>query len=227
MANQSFLYNSTTGGPTKQTIFNVLKPNLIRAAGLEECVSIYMMVGDCADCKPEDVLWTEIFECGKPVQLCPDNTTVLLSIPGKYSLGDPNQPALTLAGDVNITRENGVDASLVGKSNCTSESSEVQLSIETSCTDPLFVEICNQTPVETAMAELGCIADGDGLIIGKVMICKIVDETTGVEIVTQTAYYQDGTVETNYSGAWQVCAPNRCEPEVFMGVITDLSMLNN
>jgi len=115
MAKQVYLYNSTTGGPTKAIIFNVNKPVLLRAAGLTECVSIYMMVGDCPECHPLDVLWEPVVNCGNIVELCPNNNSVLVSIPGRYSIGNPNTAPLTLIGDVNITKEDGVDPSLVGK----------------------------------------------------------------------------------------------------------------
>jgi hypothetical protein len=45
--------------------------------------------------------------CGNPVTIGPDNTMFVLELPGKYSLGNPTTP-LVLAGDVNITKEEGV-----------------------------------------------------------------------------------------------------------------------
>jgi hypothetical protein len=115
MSNQSFIFNSSTGGASPAAIFNVNKPTLIRAAGLTQVVDIYMMVGDCPSCRPEDILWTPMVNCGATVQLSPLNNSVLLSIPGRYSLGNPLTAPLVLAGDVNITKEEGVDPSMVGK----------------------------------------------------------------------------------------------------------------
>lgn len=225
MSKQTFIYNN---GQNKDNPFNVNKPIVLRSGGLIDPVQVYMMVGDCPDCRPSDIVWEPVYQCGEALELSAENNQIAILIKGRYSIGDPNDPAFVLPQNVNITKQEGVDPSLLGKLSCsTSEtSSEVPLTLETSCTNPLFVEICNQTPVETAMAELGCVVDGDGLVVGKVMLCKIIDETTGIETITQTAYYQDGTIENNYVGAWQVCAPESCVAEAFMGVITDLSMLN-
>lgn len=101
-----------------------------------------------------------------------------------------------------------------------------QVQVVSSCEEPVFVELCpNSIGIETAMAELGCIVDDDGEIIGKVMLCKITDEEDGSEIIKQTAYFEDGTIIQDYSGPWAVCAPDVCVPEPFLGVITDLSLL--
>lgn len=108
MSNSQFMiYNTDDGGLVNQT-FVADSPMLIRAAGLQECVKIFMMVGTCYSCQPKDVLWEPIYTCGKAVELCPDNNTVIIKYPGKYSIGDPNEN-LVLQGDVNITAERNVD----------------------------------------------------------------------------------------------------------------------
>ena len=88
--------------------------------------------------------------------------------------------------------------------------------IESSCDEPVFVEICPQSiGIETALAELGCILGDEGQIIGKVMLCKITEELTGVETIKVTAYYTDGTIEENYSGPWGVCENPQVDIEKF------------
>ncbi len=224
MSKQSFIYD-TDGGGFKNNPFNVNSPVLLRAAGLTDCVPLYMAVGDCPNCRPADVIWEPVMSCGSQVELCPDNNQLLVSIPGKYSLGDPNDPSFVMPGtDVNITKQEGVDPSLVGKCG---DTPPMSVELETSCTDPLFVEVCNQNMIETSMAELGCITDASGSIVGKVMICKITSEVDGSETVMQTAYYEDGTITQNYTGPWSVCGPEPCKSEAFIGVITDLSLLSN
>lgn len=220
---QYFIYNTDDGGYVdKARSFTLTKgqQKLIRAAGLTETVEIYQMVGVCNECRPEDVLWEPVTSCGSAVSISADDNRLWLFEPGTYSIGDPNTQTV-LAGDVNITGENftGVDVSTLGK--CSDDSPL----IGDSCDNPIFTEICNQVPVETAMASLGCISDASGQQIGKVMLCKITDELTGTSVVTQTAYYEDGTVTENYSGPWQVCQPDVCLGEPFIGVITDLSIL--
>ena len=99
------------------------------------------------------------------------------------------------------------------------------VSIDTSCEDPLFVELCNTIGIETALAQLGCILDDQGVQIGSVMVCKTVDESTQEETLKQIAFYEDGTVINPYEGPWSVCASDVCIPETPLGVITDLSLL--
>lgn len=185
MSNQTFLYNTTTGGPTKGIIFNINKPSLIRAAGLTECVDIYMMVGDCPECRPEDVLWSPVQSCGATLQLCPDNNRVILSTKGRYSLGNPVTAPLVLAGDVNITREDGVDPSLLEKSACSPTPSGED------CENALFVKMCDpvnddgETPVAQSSreSEQACLTQADGL-------------PRNVNVVT--TYGSDGTTATRY-----------------------------
>jgi len=227
MSKQSFIYDSDDGG-FKNNPFNVNKPVLVRAAGLTGCVPLFMAVGDCPNCRPQDVLWEQVFECGNPVEICPDDNILYIKIPGKYSLGDPLDPAYVIPGtDVNITKQEGVDPSLMGKCAEGATTSTVTLDAGSDCTDPIYVEVCNQNMVESSMAELGCIVDASNMIIGKVMLCKVISEVDGSETVTQTAYFEDGTIVQNYTGSWSVCVPEAvsCEPEIFIGVITDLTLL--
>lgn len=208
---QYFIYNTDDGGYVKSNRVFTLNKNqqiLIRSAGLTTDLVIYQMVGICKECSPEDVIWEPVTYCGSTLTLGSDDTRVWIMEPGTYSVGDPTDNTL-LTGDVNITGERftGVDSSSVGKSNCNPEP------------NPLL-------PVETAMAELGCIIS-DGEMIGKVILCKLIDENTGVQTVTQTAYFEDGTIISDYTGPWEVCTPDVCQSEPFIGVITDLTILQN
>ena len=76
------------------------------------------------------------------------------------------------------------------------------------CTNPVMTDACNPEPplpVETALAQLGVIKDPvTGEPIGRVMISRVTDELTGVVTETITAYYEDGTVVSPYSGPWAV-----------------------
>lgn len=205
---QYMIYDTDGGGFQSNTqTFEIKKANqqkLIRAAGLTEEVQVYQMVGVCSNCKPEDVLWEPVYQCGNPLVIGPENNSVWVYLPGMYSIGDPNNPP-SLSGDVNITGEDhtGVDPSLLGK--------------------------CDEPPVpvgiETSMAELGCIVDSEGTVIGKVILCKITDEETLAETVMMTAYYEDGTVVEEYTGPWEVCKQDFCVSEEKLGVITDLNLL--
>jgi hypothetical protein len=107
MAKQTFIYNSSSPtNPNVNNPFTVEKTALLRAAGLTETVAVYMAVGDCMECQ-NDILWEPLMNCGFPVTIGPDNNRIVIAIPGKYSLGDPSTP-LVLAGNVNITKEEGV-----------------------------------------------------------------------------------------------------------------------
>lgn len=74
------------------------------------------------------------------------------------------------------------------------------------CTAPVMTEACSVTPplpVETALAQLGVIKDPTtGEPIGRVMIGRVTDELTGAVTETLTAYYEDGSVVTPYTGNW-------------------------
>lgn len=111
MGRQSFIYNSDEANPNVNNPFRVTKPSLIRAAGLEEEVQVYFAAGRCIGCSSSDYLWSPVMICGQPLTISPENNHVVLEIPGKYSLGDPNAPTpLELTGDVNITLEENIRA---------------------------------------------------------------------------------------------------------------------
>lgn len=110
MSNQSFIYNSSNPtGANVNNPFMVEKSALLRAAGLTEEVPVYFSVGRCLTCGPNDVIWEPLMICGAPVVLSPENNMIVLSIAGQYALGNPATP-LVLAGDVNVTKEEGVQA---------------------------------------------------------------------------------------------------------------------
>jgi hypothetical protein len=182
MAIQSFIYNSNTTAPNPniEPIFNVKAPALLRAAGLQVCVPIYMMVGDCPTCRPNDVLWAPLMCAGKPVKLCPDVTQILLAIPGKYSFGNPLTAPLVLVGDVNVTKEDGVDASLVGKpyGNCCDDS-----------------EI-NQYQTAAIPVTFGCGPSNDITEQWYTFDVVTFNTTTGIEI-SRIKYWTNGVITTD------------------------------
>lgn len=119
MAMQTFIYNSSSPtGAHVDNPFTVEKTALIRAAGLTEPVTIYMAVGVCHNCRAEDMKWEPVMHCGAPLQISPDHNRVVIAVPGKYALGNPSQPAIVLAGDVNITKEEGIVPSQVTGNPC-------------------------------------------------------------------------------------------------------------
>lgn len=190
MATQSFVYNSNaiSGIPNVAPIFNVNRPTLLRAAGLQTCVPIYMMVGDCIECHPRDVLWAPLMCCGKPVELCPDANQVLIGTPGKYSVGNPTTAPLVLAGDVNITKEEGVDASLVGK-ECACASAgptgdpddPLFTKILSTCLEPVFVKVCEDPPVPFTATGIAC--DGTPVVATGLNVIQTVPNPSAVQLV--------------------------------------------
>jgi len=110
MSKQSFIYNSSNPtGANVNNPFMVENSALLRAAGLTETVQVYFSVGRCATCGPTDVIWEPLTVCGVPITLSPDNNIIVLGIAGQYALGDPSASVpLSLAGDVNITKEEGI-----------------------------------------------------------------------------------------------------------------------
>ena len=118
MANQSFIYDSDAPIPNVNNPFTVERTALIRAAGLTESVPLYMAVGVCLDCA-NDLKWAPVIHCGSQAELSDTNTIFVISIAGRYSFGDPTLGPLTLAGDVNITKEEGVQSQQMSGLTCT------------------------------------------------------------------------------------------------------------
>lgn len=109
MAQQSFIYNaSNLAGANVNNPFTIEKSSLIRSAGLTEVAQVYFAVGRCLTCGTTDVIWEPLTICGVPVTLGPDNNMLVLGVPGQYSIGDPSGN-ITFIGDVNITKEEGVN----------------------------------------------------------------------------------------------------------------------
>lgn len=104
MSKQHFLYNSDRSTNTAdQRTFRVEgTPQIVSSAGLEDCVPIFVSVGGCQGCGHRDQIWTPYMVCGEPVQVCPDSTNLVLSVPGFYSFGDPEEGDMSLPGDVNV-----------------------------------------------------------------------------------------------------------------------------
>lgn len=225
------IYDTDSGGwqGTQQSfiISNTNEAVFLKSAGLTEDVNVYQMVGICESCAPSDVKWEMVYRDGVPLTIGPSNNGEWVVDPGKYALGDPTDPP-EFSGDVNITAQKfkGVDTSLLGKS---SPSEENPLPVEVAgngCDMPLYVEMCNNVPVEVALANIGCLVDDDDQKIGVVILQTTIDEQTGNQSTKMVAYYEDGTVEDNYSGTWTTCSDDCSNDTSFLGVITDLNLLN-
>lgn len=80
--------------------------------------------------------------------------------------------------------------------------------------------------VELSLAPLGCIYDDELNLVGKVFVCKTLDEDSNILFV-RTAYYLDGTVVENYTGSWSQClSVDRCSDDFgddTPGFITEFS----
>jgi hypothetical protein len=122
MANQSFIYDSDETNPNRNNPFNVEGSALIRAAGLTQCVPLYMAVGECLSCGVNDVLWEPVYKAGCPAEICDTNNLMVISIPGKYAFGNPTLGPLTLTGNVNITKEEKISAAQLSGISCSSGS---------------------------------------------------------------------------------------------------------
>lgn len=101
---KQFLYNTDrkTNTANQRTFLVGKEPIVISAAGLEECVPIFVSVGACPSCGPRDHIWTPLMNCGEPVEVCPGSTYLTLSVPGQYMFGAPDPVELVLTGDVNV-----------------------------------------------------------------------------------------------------------------------------
>ena len=197
--------NAISGNPNVEPVFSVRTPIIIRAAGLTQCVPIYMMVGDCPTCRPEDILWAPVLCCGTPVELCADITQVVITTPGRYSLGLPSAAPLVLAGDVNITKQEGVDPSLLGKECACADSTgggagggpigtpadPIFVDILSTCADPVFVSVCTPLvpPSVTGIdcAGLPVVVAGPHVVQtvpapGTVQLVRNCDPDPGIEI---------------------------------------------
>jgi hypothetical protein len=203
--------------PTSATtprVFTVtnLSPVLLTAAGLTAgaCIPLFVRGGQVASLEPGcaatggDFLWAPLSRCGVAVQLCAEANQLVELVPGTYSLGDPTAP-LVVPGNVNVqlTRLDDMAPEVL----CCLGKCEAPPSPPS----PLL-------PVETAMAELGCISDLNGAQIGKVLLVRTVDENTGAVVTAQNAYYEDGTVVVGYTGPWSVCSPDICQPLATRGL---------
>jgi hypothetical protein len=59
--------------------------------------------------------------------------------------------------------------------------------------------------VETALAELGCVVDAQGVLTGKVILIRTVDEDTGIVTVIKRLENVNGTSVEPYTGPWGPC----------------------
>ena len=130
MANQSFIYDSDAEIPNVNNPFTVERSALIRAAGLTECVDLYMAVGVCMDCA-NDIKWAPVARCGGVAALCSDNNFFVIGVPGKYAFGDPTAGPLVLIGDVNITKEEGIAPNQISSIACAEGCMDLPSGIQT------------------------------------------------------------------------------------------------
>lgn len=83
-----------------------------------------------------------------------------------------------------------------------------EIEVTNTCDNPIGTEICNwdEMPlgIEASLAPVGCIFDGKE-VIGKVFVCKKVDEGTGVVSYDTIAVMTDGTTVDPYTGEWESC----------------------
>jgi hypothetical protein len=236
----NFLYDTDSGvnGPAKRT-FTVTssKPVAITAAGLadDECVDVYVRVGsastdsECSSChNPSDWLWTPLKRCGVAVQLCGSSNQLIELVPGTYMLG-PVSPDPVFAGDVNITISSLQDLPVevlccLGKCEPQpTEANPLPVEVVSTCADPINVNVCNPTQVgiESSFAPLGCTVDGDGVLTGKVFLCKVTDDTVGATPSFDKVHVSiDGSVTMSYTGSWVDCSVlDACDPIESRGLV--------
>lgn len=147
--NQVVVYNGNEGGWIYPTFDVINHPIILKAAGIDACLSVYMAVGNPDFCKHENYVWDELTQCGKPTQLCPDNNTLLITIPGKYTFGTPGNLAIlpNLPEDSMITYTVVTDDDMaVAGANCAIVSSLEQIEADTSA----LVNTTNQIEADTS-----------------------------------------------------------------------------
>lgn len=219
------LYDTDSGvNPAAKRTFTVIpgKSTMLTAAGLAptECVQVYVRVGEattvvgCSSCPgPADWIWAPLFRCGKAVELCGTNNSIVESLPGTYMIG-PVTPDPVFAGDVNIAAQDvsSLSPEVLSSLGKCEPSPDTPLPVEviSTCAAPVFVEVCNPTQVgiELGFAPLGCVVDGDGNITAKVFMCKTAEDVVGAApSFNMVSVALDGTVTNPYTGTWVDCAP--------------------
>lgn len=216
MSRNWFLYDNDARTPISRR-FNVSegKPVVLTAGDLVDPVQIYVAVGKCIGCD-NDVVWEPLSICGAPVELSPDNTMIALTAPGLYNLGDPSVDPLILGPNTNVIAQEVSEVPVELSERCSAP-----LKIETSCDEPLHVQICGMDQIEISDVKLGCALDVNGDPIGSVMFSRRFDEDTGIETTVLTAVLYDGTIVSPYTDLWGQCPPTDvCEPDVASGVLT-------
>lgn len=226
MANTWFLYDNDARTVISRQ-FNVAqdKPLVLTAGDLVDPVQIYIAVGRCFGCD-KDLVWEPLTLCGSPVELSPENTMLAISTPGIYNLGDPTVDPFLLGPNTNVIAQvvSEVPAELSG--GCGEKG---PVTIDSSCDSPVFVQMCDTTvgsQVEISDVTLGHVLDADCVATGVVVLSKLVDEDTGLETQRRVAYMYDGSVVDPFVGSFGLPCPVTCPIPAFMGVITDLSLLN-
>lgn len=204
---------------------------VITAVGIEDGVCVPIYIAAHAGCDAvSDTVWEPYLDCGKAVEVCGGGGShTVVSFPGTYSFGDPAEAELGLSESTNVVLRHHALSDIADMFAAKKSAAEPPFDVKVinDCDGPVMVELCpGSFGIETSLAQLGCITGSDGQQIGKVMLCKTVDEETRAETVKQVAYFEDGTVQDPYTGPWSVCAPDVCGPEPTLGVITDLTLLN-
>lgn len=84
------------------------------------------------------------------------------------------------------------------------------VTIDSSCDDPVFVEICNPAtqPVQviSETEQLGCVTDpATGAVTGRVFLVPTFDADGNMTATRMIMVATDGTVTDPYAGAWEEC----------------------
>jgi hypothetical protein len=162
--------------------------------------------------------------------ICGNDNEHIELVPGLYMLG-PVTPDPVFAGDVNITLESlaKMDATLLAcAAKCEPQptaANPLPVEVFSTCAKPVMVELCTpiQAGIEIGFAPLGCIVTPEGVLKGKVFMCKEAPDVTGgtgAASFSMVMVDVDGVVTTGYTGPWQDCSVlESCVVEAPVGVV--------
>lgn len=93
---------------------------------------------------------------------------------------------------------------------CGADGPVTPVEIDSSCEDPVFVEVCNPAtqPVQviSETEQLGCVVDVDGTVTGRVFFAPTYDADGNITATRMIMVSTDGTVTDPYTGSWEACA---------------------
>jgi hypothetical protein len=212
---ERLLFDTDSGDNTEQRrTFTVAVGTVGRvvAAGLSEGeeVNIYVAVTGANNSRtsaainstPSDTLWAKLYRAGRAISLTSVDNEHLECVPGNYRIG-PASPIPVFAEPVNISLlvldERYMGAA--GDSGGGAAASEAPFLPATAHTVVGFV----QDPVTKEY-------------LGTVTVSRMTDRVTGETTDTIIATLIDGTVVTDYTGAW---VPHiQCQPATPLGVLS-------